>query len=97
MVIGGLVAGFFGVDAEQKLLEDIAKPLSATHPSPHLSAVTGAPRSGGAEHAGLTWSGAGHCGRVRSGDGASVGFPHPLDISLRAASHPASLGAAKNF
>jgi hypothetical protein len=33
------------VDAEQKSLEDIAQPLSATRPSSHLSAVTGAPRS----------------------------------------------------
>jgi hypothetical protein len=40
------IAVFFGVDAEQKSLEDIAQPLSATHPSsPHLSPVTGAPRS----------------------------------------------------
>ena len=45
MAIGGLVAIFFGVDAEQKSLEDVAKPLSATGPSAHLSAVTGAPRS----------------------------------------------------
>ena len=44
MVLGGLVAIFFGVDAEQKSLEDIAQPLSATRPSSHLSAVTGAPR-----------------------------------------------------
>jgi MFS family permease len=44
MVAGGLVAIFFGVDAEQKSLEDIAQPLSATRPSSHLSAVTGAPR-----------------------------------------------------
>jgi MFS family permease len=45
MVIGGLVAIVFGVDAEQKSLEDIAQPLSATRPSSYLSAVTGAPRS----------------------------------------------------
>jgi MFS family permease len=44
MVAGGLVAAFLGIDAEQKSLEDIAQPLSATRPSPHLSAVTGAPR-----------------------------------------------------
>ncbi len=45
MVFGGLVAALLGIDAEQKSLEDIALPLSATRPSPHLSAVTGAPRS----------------------------------------------------
>ena len=45
MAIGGLVAIFFGVDAEQKSLEDIAQPLSASGPSAHLSAVTGSPRS----------------------------------------------------
>ena len=45
MVIGGVVAIFLGIDAEQKSLEDIAQPLSAARPSPHLSAVTGAPRS----------------------------------------------------
>jgi MFS family permease len=45
MVSGGLVAAFLGIDAEQKSLEDIAQPLSATRPSSHLSAVTGAPRS----------------------------------------------------
>ena len=45
MVLGGVVAAFLGVDAEQKSLEDIAQPLSAAGPSPHLSAVTGAPRS----------------------------------------------------
>jgi hypothetical protein len=45
MIIGGVVAIFLGVDAEQRSLEDIAQPLSATRPSAHLSAVTGAPRS----------------------------------------------------
>jgi len=45
MIIGGVVAAFLGVDAERKSLEDIAQPLSAAGPSPHLSAVTGAPRS----------------------------------------------------
>jgi hypothetical protein len=44
MIVGGIVAAFLGVDAEQKSLEDIAQPLSAARPSPHLSAVTGAPR-----------------------------------------------------
>jgi MFS family permease len=45
MVLGGVVAVFLGVDAEQRSLEDIAEPLSSTYPSPHLSAVTGAPRA----------------------------------------------------
>src|SRR5580692_1879197 len=44
MIVGGIVAAFLGVDAEQKSLEDIAQPLGA-RPSAHLSAVTGAPRS----------------------------------------------------
>jgi MFS family permease len=44
MLIGGVVAIFLGIDAEQKSLEDIAQPLGA-RPSAHLSAVTGAPRS----------------------------------------------------
>ena len=57
MIIGGVVAIFLGIDAEQKSLEDIAQPLSATRPSPHLSAVTGAPRSPAArEHACVTSS-----------------------------------------
>jgi MFS family permease len=45
MVAGGVVAMFLAVDAEQRSLEDIAEPLSAARPSPHLSATTGAPRS----------------------------------------------------
>jgi hypothetical protein len=45
MMFGGIVAIFFGVDAERQSLEDIAEPLSAFRPSPHLSATTGAPRS----------------------------------------------------
>ena len=45
MAIGGVVEIFLGVDAEQQSLEDLAQPLSATGPSPHFSAVTGAPRS----------------------------------------------------
>jgi MFS family permease len=44
MIFGGVIAAFLGVDAEQRSLEDIAQPLSAVQPSPHLSAVTGAPR-----------------------------------------------------
>jgi MFS family permease len=38
MLIGGVVAAFLGIDAEQKSLEDIAQPLSARRPSAHLSA-----------------------------------------------------------
>ena len=34
---GGLIAWFFGVDAEQKSLEDVAAPLSQVDPSPHAS------------------------------------------------------------
>jgi hypothetical protein len=35
MFVGGLVAWFFGVNAERKSLEDIATPLSAARrPSP---------------------------------------------------------------
>ena len=45
MIVGGVVEIFLGLDAEQKSLEDIAQPLSARRPSPHLSAMTGAPRS----------------------------------------------------
>jgi MFS family permease len=30
MIVGGLVAWFFGIDAERRSLEDIANPLSAT-------------------------------------------------------------------
>ena len=45
MLLGGIIAAFLGVDAEQRSLEDIAEPLSAARPSPRLSAVSGAPRS----------------------------------------------------
>jgi MFS family permease len=44
MAAGGVVEIFLGIDAERQSLEDIAQPLSATGPSPHLSAMTGAPR-----------------------------------------------------
>ena len=47
MFIGAVVELFLGVDAERQSLEDIAMPLglqSASAPSPHLSAMTGAPR-----------------------------------------------------
>jgi hypothetical protein len=36
MFVGGLVGWFFGVDAEQKSLEDVATPLSAAEP-PHVT------------------------------------------------------------
>jgi MFS family permease len=36
MFIGGLIAWFFGVDAEQKSLEDVAPPLSAAE-TPHVT------------------------------------------------------------
>jgi MFS family permease len=42
MLIGGIVAAFLGVDAEQKSLEDIAQPLSAARPT--HSAANGAAR-----------------------------------------------------
>jgi hypothetical protein len=45
MAVGGVVAIFLGIDAEQKSLEDVAQPLSVTRPSSHLAATTGAPRS----------------------------------------------------
>ena len=45
MVVGGVVEIFLGVAPSGKSLEDIALPLSAIRPSPHLSAVTGAPRA----------------------------------------------------
>ena len=49
MLLGGIIAAFLGVDAEQRSLEDIAEPLSAARPSPRLSAVSGAPRSPAAQ------------------------------------------------
>jgi MFS family permease len=52
MAAGGIVAIFFGVDAERRSLEDIALPLSA-RPSPHLSNVTGAPRPPAARASGF--------------------------------------------
>jgi MFS family permease len=50
MFLGAVVEMFLGVNAEQQSLEDIARPLSlaVSGPSPHLSAVTGAPRSAAA-------------------------------------------------
>ncbi|MGH9061572.1 MAG: MFS transporter, partial [Acidimicrobiales bacterium] len=44
MIVGAIVEVFLGVNAEGRSLEDIANPLSAVGPSPHLSNVTGAPR-----------------------------------------------------
>ena len=44
MITGGLVAWFFGVDAERKSLEDIADPLSAVNAREE---VGGRPRRGG--------------------------------------------------
>jgi MFS family permease len=43
MFAGGLIAWFFGVNAERKSLEDVASPLSAVAPAP--SGTTAAPRS----------------------------------------------------
>jgi MFS family permease len=43
MLIGGIVAAFLGIDAEQKSLEDIAQPLSAARPTQSAPA-NGAPR-----------------------------------------------------
>ncbi len=45
MLIGGLVAWFFGVDAEGKGLEDVADPLSKVHTPPSA----GSPVAGGQE------------------------------------------------
>jgi MFS family permease len=36
MIAGGLIAWFFGVNAERKSLEDIANPLSAVNPREEL-------------------------------------------------------------
>jgi hypothetical protein len=44
-MILGVIAAFLGVDAEQRSLEDIAQPLSATRPSSRFWAMTGSPRS----------------------------------------------------
>jgi len=45
MIAGGVVEIFFGVAAEGKSLEDLARPLSAAQTPPSLlSNVTGAPR-----------------------------------------------------
>ena len=53
MVVGGMVEVVMGVAAEGKALEDIASPLSAVSPSPHLSNVTGAPRAPAARATGF--------------------------------------------
>jgi MFS family permease len=46
MVLGAVVEVFFGIDAEQRSLEDVALPLGlqGNRPSPHLANMTGAPR-----------------------------------------------------
>jgi hypothetical protein len=38
MFFGGVVAWFFGVDAERKSLEDVARPITATE-APHVTPV----------------------------------------------------------
>jgi hypothetical protein len=43
MIIGGIVAWFFGVDAERQSLEDIAAPLSSAKP-PLVRPPPGGPR-----------------------------------------------------
>jgi MFS family permease len=54
MILGGVIAIFFGVAAEGKSLEDIASPLSTVgSPSPRLSNVTGAPRPPAARSTGF--------------------------------------------
>jgi hypothetical protein len=42
MFAGGLIAWFFGVNAERKSLEDVASPLSAVAPAP--AGTTAVPR-----------------------------------------------------
>ena len=46
MILGGLVAVFFGVDAEGKSLEDVARPLSVMAKPPESIFRSGAPPSG---------------------------------------------------
>ena len=45
MIVGGLVAVFFGVDAEGKSLEDVARPLSVMAKPPESIFRSGAPPS----------------------------------------------------
>ncbi len=52
MIVGGIVAIFFGVDAEGKALEDIAKPLSVIGRPPTTIFRSGADRRGS-----TTWQG----------------------------------------
>jgi MFS family permease len=47
MILGGLVAVFFAVDAEGKSLEDVARPLSVIAKPPEAIFRTGDPREGG--------------------------------------------------
>src|SRR3954466_7923597 len=51
MIAGGIIAWFFGVDAERKSLEDIANPLSAVN---QREEVGGRPRRGGNSRRGAT-------------------------------------------
>jgi hypothetical protein len=41
MLVGGLVAAAFGVDAERKSLEDVARPLSMVTPAKSAAAADG--------------------------------------------------------
>jgi MFS family permease len=47
MILGGLVAVFFAVDAEGKSLEDVARPLSVLAKPPEAIFRSGDPRQGG--------------------------------------------------
>ena len=47
MILGGVVAVFFAVDAEGKSLEDVARPLSVIAKPPEAIFRTGDPREGG--------------------------------------------------
>ena len=46
MILGGVVAIFFGVDAEGKSLEDVATPLSVVAKPPQTIFRTGVDREG---------------------------------------------------
>ena len=46
MILGGVIAIFFGVAAEGKALEDVATPLSVIAKSPEAAFRTGADREG---------------------------------------------------
>ena len=53
MIVGAVVEVLLGVPAERRSLEDVAAPLSSVRPSPHLTSVTGVPRSPTARTAGV--------------------------------------------